>query len=177
MHTSRLRRLATAIALAAASLIGAVLISVPAANAATTYYEWESEQSTLNLVMTARGTHHGASVGLATDNNTRHGLWGATHKGNNYWSYRLRASEFVSTPVCLDVDHSGQGANIVVRACNGSSRQNWTETGGSGRTNRLQNQWSGKYIDQPSGPEFLVLLRQESSLGASTLWTWRSVGL
>jgi hypothetical protein len=177
MSTSRLRRSATAAVLAAASLIGAVLFSAQAANAATTYYEWESEQSTLNLVMTARGTHHGARVGLGPDNNSPDALWYATHNGDNYWSYRLRASEFGSTPVCLDVDGFGQGAAIVVRRCDNSSRQNWTETGGSGTTNRLRNQWSGKYIDQPSGPEFLVLLGQETSLSASTLWTWRSVRL
>lgn len=183
MFTSRVRRSAAS-ALAATSLIGAVLLSAtPAtANAATVYYEWESEKSVLNLVMTARAAVNGARVGLATDNNSPYGLWYADHKGQNYWSYRLRASEHLSKPLCLDVegDSQAQGAAIVIRECDNSLSQNWTELGGSGKTNRLQNQWSRRYIHQPNGPEFLVNLRQ-TSLSESgeplsgLLWTWRSI--
>jgi hypothetical protein len=29
----------------------------------------------------------------------------ATNNGDNYWSYELRASEHLATPVCLDVEN------------------------------------------------------------------------
>jgi Ricin-type beta-trefoil lectin domain-like len=66
--------------------------------------------------MTARGTTPGSAVAGATDNNTSMALWHATPRGDGHWSYRLRASEHLATPVCLDVagDSQAQGAAIVV---------------------------------------------------------------
>jgi hypothetical protein len=177
------RRWLTA-AVASAGLLGVALASAAPAPAASIYYEWESEKSALNLVMTARGTAPNSKVGVATDNDNSMALWKATNNGDNYWSYKLRASEHLATPVCLDVenDSQAQGAAIVVRPCDGSPSQNWTELGGSGHTSRLYNQWSNRSIQQPSGPEFLVNLRQTtlSESGEPThnlQWTWRSVKL
>lgn len=184
MSASRRWRSAATALLATAGLIAGASLSAAPASAATTYYEWESEKSALNLVMTARSATPGSAVGVATDNNSSMALWNATHRGDNFWSYKLRASEHLATPVCLDVagNSQAQGAAIVVRACDGTPSQNWKEIGGSGRTNRLINQWSNRYIHQPDGPEFLVNLRQ-TSLSESgdplsdLLWTWRSVVL
>jgi hypothetical protein len=177
----RRARTALMLAVAAAALSTTFAAS---ASAATTYYEWESEKSALNLVMTAKGTAPGSKVGLGTDNNSSMALWDATPQGDGYWSYELRASEHLATPVCLDVegDSKAQGAAIVLRACDGTPSQNWKELAGSGHTARLSNEWSHRYIHQPNGPEFLVNLRQ-TSLSESgeplsgLLWTWRSVSL
>jgi hypothetical protein len=169
---------------AVACVVALVAGGSAAAAKAEVYYEWESEKSALNLVMTAKGTAPGSNVGLGTDNNSSMALWDATPQGDGYWSYELRASEHLATPVCLDVagDSTEQFAPIVVRACDGTPSQNWKEIGGSGNTNRLSNEWSHRYIRQPNGPEFLVNLHQTSLSGSGEplsglLWTWRSVVL
>lgn len=182
MLTTRIRRTVTAASLVAASTLGALTLAAGPASAATVYYEWESEKSVLNLVMTAKDDVNGAAVGLGTDNDSSFALWSATHHGDNYWSYKLKATETFAQPLCLDVkgDSTAENAPIVVRPCDGSLSQRWTELGGSGQTNRLQNQWSHMYIHQPGGPEFGVQLKQNTLSGSGEplsglLWTWRSV--
>ena len=134
--------------------------------------------------MTARGTAPGSKVGLATDNDNPLALWSAKHAGRQLWTYKLRASENLATPVCLDVenDSQAQGAAIVVRACDGSASQQWTEIATNGLTSRLHNKWSNRYIHQPNGPEFQVNLRQTTlsesgEPSQNLLWTYRSVKL
>ena len=179
----RRARTATLLAVAAAAL-STTLGFAASASAATTYYEWESEKSALNLVMAAKGTAPGSKVGLATDNNSPMALWKATHQHDGFWTYKLRASEHLAKPVCLDVagDSQEPGAAIVVRACDGSVSQNWKDISVStGNTSRLINEWSQRFIHLPNGPEFLVNLVQTSLFGTdqplSLMWTWRSVVL
>lgn len=177
MFKSRVRRYAVA-AFTTLGLTGAVVLPVSSANAATTYYEWESVKSQFDLVMTARSAVNGAKVGIATDNDTAHQQWSADHHGDGYWSYKLRASAHLSKPLCLDVegDSQAQGAAIVVRECDLSPSQDWFGGNGGLFTDRLKNRWSGKYIQHPAGPEFLVNLIQTSlNSDQGLFWTWSSV--
>jgi hypothetical protein len=187
--TNRRRRARTAILLAVAAAALSTTLGSAASASAAVYYEWESEKSALNLVMAAKGTAPGSKVGLATDNNSPMALWKATPQGDGFWSYKLRASEHLAKPVCLDVadDSKEAGAAIVVRECDGTLSQNWRDIDVSFPTHKsfLQNENSpNRYIHLPNGPEFLVTLDQQTSSVVtnpadplSGIWTWRSVVL
>jgi hypothetical protein len=185
--TNKPGRARTAILLAvAAAALSTTLGFAASASAANVYYEWESEKSALNLVMAAKGTKPGSKVGLATDNNSSMALWKATPQGDGFWTYKLRASEHLATPVCLDVegDSKEPGAAIVVRACDGTLSQNWRDIDASFPTNQsyLLNEDSKRWLHLPNGSEFLVTLDQTTSSIVtgdlfSGIWTWRSVVL
>jgi hypothetical protein len=184
--THKPRRARTAILLAVATAaLSTPLGFAASASAANTYYEWESEKSAFNLVMTAKGTEDGSKVGIATDNNSSMAQWKATHQHDGFWTYKLRAGEHLAKPLCLDVegDSTEPGADIVVRECDGTKSQNWRDIAVSFPSTKsfLQNENSpNRYIHLPSGPEFSVTLDQEKSsvITADPLsgtWTWRSV--
>jgi Ricin-type beta-trefoil lectin domain-like len=186
--TNRRRRARTAILLAVAAAALSTTLGSAASASAAVYYEWESEKSALNLVMAAKGTAPGSKVGLATDNNSSMALWKATPQGDGFWSYKLRASEHLAKPVCLDVegDSKQPGAAIVVRECDGTLSQNWRDFGVSFPTTKshLLNEDSKRWMHLPNGPEFLVTLDQQTSSVVtnpadplSGIWTWRSVVL
>lgn len=185
--TNKPRRVRTAILLAVAAAALSTTLGFAASASAAIYYEWESEKSALNLVMAAKDTKPGSKVGLATDNNSSMALWKATHQHDGFWTYKLRASEHLAKPVCLDVenDSTEPGAAIVVRECDGTKSQNWRDIGVSFPTTKsfLQNEnATNRYIHLPNGPEFLVTLDQQKSsvITADPLsgtWTWRSVVL
>jgi hypothetical protein len=183
LFTSRIGRAATAAALASASILGALTLAATPASASTLYYEWESEKSQFNYVMTARGTTEGSAVGVDLDTNSNLALWKATNFGGGYYSYTLKATETFVDPLCLDVqgDSKSESAPIVLRPCDSSQSQQWLEMGGSFPTNRLQNKWSNMYIHQPStGNELTAKLRQNTLSGSGEplsgiLWTYREV--
>jgi uncharacterized membrane protein len=182
LFTSRIRRAATAAALASA---GALTLSATPASASTLYYEWESEKSQFNYVMTAQDDVSGAAVGMGVDTNSSFALWKATDFGGGYYTYTLKATENFVNPLCLDVkdDSTAESAPIVLRPCDSTQSQQWLEMGGSFPTNRLQNRWSNMYIHQPTtGNELTAKLRQNTLSGSGEplsglLWTYRAVNL
>jgi Ricin-type beta-trefoil lectin domain-like len=183
LFTSRIGRAVTSAALASASVLGALAFAATPASASTLYYEWESEKSQFNYVMTARGTTEGSAVGVDLDTNSSMALWRATFHTGGYYSYTLKATENFVKPLCLDVqgDSKAEDAPVVLRACDGTVSQQWLEIGGTAPTNRLQNRWSNMYLHQPTtGNELTAKLRQNTLSGSGEplfgiLWTYRSV--
>jgi hypothetical protein len=123
-------------------------------------------QNPLNLVITKVG---GSAVALATDNNTSFGQWkqlaGGASAVQPFSTFQLVTRDSFDRGKnlqCLDVanDSTAPLADIVVRPCDGTKSQKWVNRYVQGNSQALQNEFSGLFVFQPTGPEFLVTLKQ-----------------
>jgi hypothetical protein len=155
----------------------------PVTRQVPTYYE-VLHNNMFRLILTARNFTSGSSVGLATDNDTSHQRWrddftGVNAEGQETYRYVLRASENTSQPQCLDVKGKSKsdGADIVILPCDGSSSQRWAwrlDFQNAGYA-AMQNDNSKKFMDVPTGPIFVVNLKQFTSPVSHEDWSFRHV--
>lgn len=157
-HPPRLRRrplTVIALACAATLALGGTAIADAIFNDAPPY----AGQSRFYSVITAKHSELNLNVPEAsTQNGTQIIQWKQPGAMNEQWELVGGASPSIRnrwSRQCLTVDSAAQGAPVVQRPCDGSSRQRWTwvwkPDGDDARFANIRNQYSGLDLNVAGG--------------------------